>query len=636
MTVVFADFETWPIQRRPHYPPRPVGLALYAADQAPVYMAFGHDTGNTASEGAARAVLLRLWSDPGVELCFHNAKFDLAVAMERWQLPELPWQRVHDTMFLSFLCDPHSRSIGLKALAAEHLDMPPDERDDVAGWVQEHKRELTARWPELGTVKKGKEGAWIFAAPGDLVAPYAIGDVVRTAGLFAKMLPLVERHGMAAAYDRERQLLPILMRNEREGMRTDMALLQQDVERYGAAFAFVEDWLRRILRASGLNFDADQDVAAVLIERGVVPESNFARTAPTNRSPNGQLSMSKDNLLPELFIGPSGREVASALGYRNRLKTCLDMFMRPWLAQAEVSNGYITTNWNQTRGYGDGGTRTGRPSTNEHNFLNISKSFEGRDDQYEHPAFLSLPPLPLCRQYIVPDEGEVFLHRDFSGQELRVFAHFEQGALWEQYQANPALDVHAYVGGEFMRAAGREIERTKVKVMNFQSLYGGGIPALQAKLRISTAEAREMKNFHNQALPGRQILNDEIKRVTRRGDPIRTWGGRLYFVEPPGPDGRSKDYKLINYLVQGSAADLTKQAIIEWDAAQREIPPWVKPARFLISVYDEIDLSAESEFAPQHMRLLKDVMERPRLSVPMLSDGKWGEAWGRLQKYKDE
>jgi hypothetical protein len=62
------------------------------------------------------------------------------------------------------------------------------------------------------------------------------------------------------------------------------------------------------------------------------------------------------------------------LGYRNRLKTCLDMFMRPWLEQASNYGGYITTNWNQVRGAG-GGTRTGRPSTNEHNFLNISKDF---------------------------------------------------------------------------------------------------------------------------------------------------------------------------------------------------------------------------------------------------------------------
>jgi hypothetical protein len=68
------------------------------------------------------------------------------------------------------------------------------------------------------------------------------------------------------------------------------------------------------------------------------------------------------------------------------------MFMEPWLDQASRNGGYITTNWNQTRGTDQGGgTRTGRPSTNKHNFLNVSKKWDGRDDQYEHPAFLNVP-----------------------------------------------------------------------------------------------------------------------------------------------------------------------------------------------------------------------------------------------------
>lgn len=177
---------------------------------------------------------------------------------------------------------------------------------------------------------------------------------------------------------------------------------------------------------------------------------------------------------------------------------------------------------------------------------------------------------------------------------------------------------------------GREINRTAVKVMNFQALYGGGVPALQRKLRCTTAEAQQLKNFHDQALPGRKLLNQEIERVIRRGDPIRTWGGRLYFEEPRGADGRSKIYKLINYLIQGSAADLTKQTLVDW---------WNHPdrcARFLVTVYDEINLSATVDQAVKQMAILREVMEAPRLTVPMLSDGKWGWSWGGVVKYDDE
>jgi DNA polymerase I-like protein with 3'-5' exonuclease and polymerase domains len=158
-----------------------------------------------------------------------------------------------------------------------------------------------------------------------------------------------------------------------------------------------------------------------------------------------------------------------------------------------------------------------------------------------------------------------------------------------KYQENPALDPHKFVGAELMRVAGREIERTRVKTLNFQGLYGGGVPALQRKLRCSLSEAKELKAFHNKALPGRVILNDEIKKVINLGLPIRTIGGRLYYAEPPGKDGRSKVYKLINYAIQGGAADFTKRAIIiDWHNHPK------RTARFLVTVYDEINVSCAS------------------------------------------
>ena len=598
---------------------------------APFYLAFGHQNGtNNCTEAEAKEWLWKVWQS-NIPLLAHNLKFDTAVVEEAWGFPRLPWTRTQDSMFLAYLADPHSQSLGLKDLANDLLGIPPEEKDTMAAWIMTNSAMLLARWPQFaksaGSTKitKSQVGAWVFACPPELVAPYAIGDVTRTRALFDHLLPLIERNGMGAAYDRERQLMPILMDNEREGMRTDLAKLETDIYLYDRAFDGAEDWLRTVLRAGGLNFDADQDVAAVLVERGIVNEDEFPRTAPTARNPNGQLSMSKENLLPELFRGEGGAQIASVLGYRNRLATCLKMFMKPWQAQASRNNGYITTNWNQTRG-GDsgGGTRTGRPSTDRHNFLNISKNFIGRDDGYLHPE--GLPPLPLVREYILPDEGHMFLHRDFSGQEMRVFAHFEQGDLYRQYMANPATDPHTFIGGELKRVAGREIDRTKVKTLNFQGMYGGGVPALQRKLRCTVQEAQELKRFHNDALPGRVLLGDEIKRVVRRGDPIRTWGGRLYYPERAGVDGRSKEYKLINYLIQGSAADLTKQAIIDWHNHP------ARTSRFLVTVYDEINISAAPDQSEAQMKLLKDVMEAPRLTVPMLSDGKRGDSWGRLVK----
>lgn len=649
MTYVTADYESWPIMQRPNFPPKPVGLALWPQGQPEEYLAFGHVAGgNNCTEHDARERLRQMWADPTVTFVFHNAKFDMSVAEEQWELPRLPATRFEDTMILGFLNNPYEPRLALKPLAEKYLSMPPDERDAVAAYVMQHRTQFEQQWVGAGydvrygplKVQKGKEGAWIFAVPGEIVSPYAKGDCTRTGHLFSLLEPVIQKAGMGEAYMREKRLMPILMDNERTGMRVDVELLAHDIEVYGRAFEYVETQLRHHLGASGLNFDADQDVASVLVESGAVPESNFARTASTRTHPNGQYSMSKETLLPELFTGvtrtgATGQQIASALGYRNRLATCLNTFMKPWLAQALRNNGYITTNWSQTREMATGAV-TGRAVTSFHNFLNLPKDFAGRDDQYTHPSFLGVPELPLCRRYILPDEGTVFLHRDFKQQEVRIFGHFEQGELWEQYQADPKVNVHAFVGAAFMKAAGREIEETKIKVMNFQSIYGGGAPALSKKLRIPLAEAKVMKKFHEQALPGRKILSDEIVRILRRGDPIRTWGGRLYWPTPNGENGRETFYKVLNYLVQGSAADLTKQSLIDWNDIMNELPPWITPARFMVTVYDEINICAPLDVAHLHMRVLREAMEADRLSVKMLSDGKWGSAWGRVEKYKDE
>lgn len=621
MSIVTLDFETHRIEPRPKFPPEPVGLAVRYPDGRKEYIAWGHPVENNATREDAEDVLRMLWADPGTQLLFHNASFDLSVCYERLGLPVLPWHRVHDTLYLLFLHEPHAPNLSLKPASERLLGWAPEEQDAVNDWIWEHRKELQAQTGQK--VLKSQLGAWIAYAPGALVGKYAVGDVDRTFALFDHLHDRTVRLGMQEAYDRERKLLPILMENERVGLRIDMGLLEQDVARYQAALESVEAQMRAYLNASGLSFDNDRDVAAVFEERGVIHPDRWVRTPKSN-----QLSVSKENLTPDAFVDPL---FASAFGYRNRLVTCLKMFMLPWLEQAGANNGYIHTSWNQVRGE-RGGARTGRPSMMKPNLLNVSKSFEDRGDGYVHPNGLPepVPPLPLTRRYILPDEDAVFLHRDFDGQELRVFAHFESGPLMQAYLDDAALDPHDWVRREIRELVGRDLDRGSVKIMNFQSLYGGGVTAIAKGLRCTRREAQEFKTFHDQALPGRKILSEEILRFVRRGEPIRTWGGRLYHVEPPSFSkkfGRTMtwEYKLINYLIQGSAADLTKEAIVDWYYGGGS-----SAARFLVTVYDEINISAPNAVADEAMQYLRECMERPRLDVPMRSSGKRGPSWGSL------
>lgn len=612
---IVIDFETEGIEGRPHYPPIPVGFSIKEpADRKARYYAFGHPTANNCTKREAMRVLHGAWksSEP---LLFHNAKFDQEVAQVHMECGPIAWDRVHDTMFLIYLVDPHADTFSLKPSAERILKLASTERDAVRDWLIEHQPA-----PERITAKNW--GACICLAPGDLVGKYADGDVTRTIRLFNKLLPAVRKAGMMEAYDRERQLLPIILRNEQEGIRMDLKRLVEDELVFAKSLEQVDQWLVKRLKCPGISFDNDTDVVAALKASGAVTHFNLTE--------KGKESVSKQNLTPEMF---NDQKVAQAFSYRNRLTTCLGTFIRPWIDLAQKDKGIVHTNWNQvrqSRGRGVAGTRTGRLSSHVPNFMNIPKVFDDKNDGYVHPTFLKVPELPLMRRYVLPDKGQVLALRDYNQQELRILAHFEDAELMRAYQENPIMDVHEFVRGEIHRIHGVELERRAVKILNFGMVYGMGLGALAAGLGCSVDEAKSIKAAQRSVMPQVTVMERSIRRLGDDGDYITTWGGRRYYAEPPKViDGklRTFSYKLLNYLIQGSAADCTKQAIINYDAIKRD-------GRFMLTVHDENVISVPKSALKSEMALLRDAMADVAFDVPMLSDGKFGPNWADLQKEK--
>ena len=611
MKPVVIDFESEAINENSPTPPKPVGVALRAPGKAPRYFAWGHPAKNNCTFADAREQLRDIWRSGRAILC-HNASFDLSIAEHYFDLRVPNWERIHDTMFLLFLSNPHAKTLSLKPSSEALLGMPPEERNAVNEWLVAN-----------GVIKKATQkdaGAYISKAPGDVVGKYAIGDVVRTEKLFELLLPKFDE-GMRQAYDRERRLLPILMRNEREGMCVDAKRLEKDLSAYESALALADTWLRKKFKRPDLNLDAPDDVAAALDETGLV--TDWVVTA------SGKKSTSKVNLTLDKI---KDKKVAMALGYRNRLETVLANSMRPWLVQASA-NGCIFTKWNQVRQSKDeggfAGTRTGRLSCSR--FQNISKSFSDKGDGYEHPKHLKLPELPLVRRYIVPDKGGVFCHRDFSQQEPRIFAHFEDGDMCRAYNETPDLDFHSHVQQQIQVIVGKSLERRHVKTLNLGMMYGMGLGALAKKLDTDIETARELKRVQRAALPGIADLERETKYRGLSGNPVRTWGGRLIHCEPPAEINgvmRTFEYKLLNHLIQGSAADVTKEALIRYDERK-------KHGRFLVTVHDEINVSVPKSAVRSEMKILREAMSSVELSVPMVSDGKTGPSWGDLKKWEE-
>lgn len=633
MKPITLDFETLPIQPRPHYPPAPTSFSLKLPEwRAPRFFAWAQRSGgNNCAKADAARVLKDVWArvSEATPLVCHNAKFDLDVADAHFGLRLPDWRHFHDTMFLLFLDDPHQRSLGLKPSAERILGYAPEEKDAVVDWILANKKKLEHEHPEIvevyGGIKPSTAAAFVGYAPGPIVGPYANGDVLRTHKLFeAKYKNVCIERKMLPAYNRERQLLPILLRNEREGIRVDVTALERDQAVFEAAQAKTDAWLRKALKAPGLDLDKDAEVAKALKAADAVTE--------WHQTPTGRDSVSKKYLKLSHFRNP---KIAAAYGYRQKCATTLETFIRPW--QAFTVDGRMHTTWNQVRqskGSGTGGTRTGRPSTDSPNFLNMPKAVEDNADKgFVMPKHIAdLPLLPRIRSYILPDDKRsVVGRRDFNQQEVRVLAHFEDGALLRAYIENPRLDVHEYTRKAILELLGLDVGRSVTKTLLFGYIYGQGLGSLAERLGRSVDEVKGIRAAQMTVLPGLKDLSNELKALAKADEPMRTWGGRQYYCEPPMMiQGRTQsfEYKLINYLCQGSAADVTKESLIRYDALRKD-------GRFMLSVYDENNISVPKGAAKSEMLILRDAMMSIELDVPLLSDGEIGPNLGNLTAFKE-
>jgi DNA polymerase I-like protein with 3'-5' exonuclease and polymerase domains len=232
--------------------------------------------------------------------------------------------------------------------------------------------------------------------------------------------------------------------------------------------------------------------------------------------------------------------------------------------------------------------------------------------------------------------------RDFSGQELRLFAHAEEGPVAHGFLTDPDYDIHELVRAEAERlliAAGLRdsFDRDTAKGAVFGRLYGQGVSGLMELLQLEEDEkpiAQLVQKAINTALPSIREIDNQMKALTKEDQPIKTWGGRLYYVEPPQYSarfGKNMDfaYKMLNYYCQGSGADVTKETLIRFDAHPK------RKGRFTNTVYDEISFSTHAKAMKEDQKILKECMLSIETDVPMLSDGEAGENWGSLKKWKD-
>lgn len=600
------DYETEGIEPRPHYPPKPVGVAI-KHNRKCFYMAWGHPTGNTHTKQEARRYIKGLIGD-GYELIMHNGKFDLDVQETHLGIKMPPWHLWHCTMFLAFLWDPHNKNLSLKPLADDLLDMPAEEQDEVKEWILRNVPEAKKR--------PSTWGAYICRAPAKLVGKYAVGDVVRTWKLFQLFWGEVKNdQRLKGAYDRERQLASVLLRMERHGIPAGRARLERDVPIFRRRLSDLENKIKRrigINKSEEIKFSG-KNFAQSLEDAGKIDD--WVLTA------KGNPSTSADNLK----IACNDKTLVKWLEARSQLATCLNTFALPWLEQVRDHDRIYAT-FNQVRqanerGRGLVGARTGRLSMTP-NLQNVIRSDKESDL------------VPRMRRYICPEKGRYFVRRDYTQQELRILAHYICGNFLQMYIDNPRTDAHDAAQELIHKLTGVWLERRDVKDIAFAILYGVGLPKLANNIGCTIEDAKMFKGAYLRAMNGLQELMDDLKQRAKDEEPIYTWGGRQYYCEEKQwRNGRwwTYEYKMINYLVQGSAADCTKQAMINYDSLSIS-----QDCPMILQVHDELLLTAPKKLVRAAHNKLAQCLAAVDFAVPMLSDGKTGYySWDEMRVHRD-
>lgn len=393
---------------------------------------------------------------------------------------------------------------------------------------------------------------------------------------------------MEQAYRRELRLMPHILKMEQRGIRLDGPTLQADTDYYWRVLDLIDDKIQAKLGRT-VDVDSNNDLADAIERAGL--SKGFAST------PTGKRSTAKDSLIGAI----ADPELLGLLLVRGSVATCLRTFFQPWLVQYQA-HGRLYMKWNQIRNYTDTGARTGRISSSP-NLQNIPVEWEGLRAQLAAIGFdlNSIEEgfdLPSMRKYVIPDEGKIFIGRDYSAQEMKLLAHFTQGALLESLRADPGKDIHLIAAD----IAG--ITRKVAKTLGFAVLYGAGVGRIAESLAIGVGEATSIKKRYLSALPEIKVFQDELTRNARMKMFTETLGGRRYYSQPPAMVAgvmRSFEYKLTNYKIQGSAADQTKQAMIDYCESDGL-------GELVLTVHDQLVAQAPIEYlASERMRLAKAV-----------------------------
>jgi DNA polymerase I-like protein with 3'-5' exonuclease and polymerase domains len=551
---------------------------------------------------------------------FHNAMYDVC------------WIRnlglkinglIVDTMIASSLLDENRFSYTLNTLAWHFLN--------------EGKNERALNEAAKARGIDPKKDMWML--PAQEVGAYAEKDATLTFKLWQHVKKLLIENDLQDIFNLETDLFPCLVDMRFLGVRVDVTRanqLKKELTRRE------ERLIHQVQIETGIDTQiwAARSIAKVF-EKLKLP---YERTTKTD-SPSFTKNFLSNHEHPIVKMIAEARKI-------NKVNTTfIDTILN------FEHNGRIHAEINQIRS-DDGGTVTGRFS-------------------YQNPNLQQIPARdpdtgPLIRSLFIPEEGCQWGCFDYSQQEPRLVAHYalkfglpSVNTIADSYESDPATDFHKIV------ADMADIPRSQAKTINLGLFYGMGKAKLQAELGVTKYKAEELFDRYHSKVPFvKQLMNKIMNAGSTKGqiktllgrrcrfpkyEPIlrgSDWGKyvpaedqeRMLELQQMGeflkddegeilkdkdgnpkknywhnnPTRRAFTYKALNKLIQGSAADMTKKAML--DLYKEGILPHIQ-------IHDELDISVDG-----NQEKIKEIMENAvDLELPNKVDCELGPNWGTIK-----
>lgn len=516
---------------------------------------------------------------------FHNASYDVAMLKHSCGI-DVPTHRVDDTMIMAHVLD-SSRRVGLKTLSAIHVDG----KSGVAQAMLDHA--MTKHGWGWDTIP--------YEVP--IYSVYAAMDTVLTARMHDILEPTI-RADCPRAYDLELAFAFAVMRMENRGVALDMSFTERQLETFDAYVKQATDWC---VKNYGVKPGSNDAVIDRLREDGIVIEKYTCGCVGDEQCDdiNHKTKLALDKDVLGGIIKMFGHPLAQVVLQRRRAQKLATTYLKNFIKNAD-GDGIIRPDMYSL------GARTGRMSITDPPLQTLPRRSSDNE--------LAI----VVRNCIVSREDNVLMMSDFDQIEMRMLADLAR---------DPGLAA-AFGEGDFFTNMCRQIfhddtivkkdpRRQTTKNAMYAKAYGSGIPKFSLTAGIPVTEGRDFMMQLDSMFPGIRRLQDQVRDVARQ----RLYEEGRAYVRSPLTGRRhfcdaNKIYALVNYLIQGGAAEVLKMKTLELEAAG------VGDYTTLL-VHDEVIADTPKAVAHEVARTMDEVMNDDKLfSVALTATTELGYRWG--------